>query len=523
MALQRLRKSVVLALAAIAFAVALVVLLVGPWPAYSSRGPTLRKLAAAGERIKVAPFSPSLPASTHRPLRAGWASRVITPFAPVPLFGYAARQGHNSTGVMQDLRVRAVAVGDGVKTVLLIGADLLVIPPNLSNPVRAQIRAATGLDEAAILFSATHTHSAPNPWDNLAARHFAGGAYVEEVGQILRTAFVEAALTAIEDMEPAGIARGRFDAAEFVRNRAREGNSVDSRFEYLVFRKADGKRCYVLNFSAHATVLGPDNLLISGDYPGYLQGYLEQTWGVTALFQCGASGNAAPEPPVPAEAHLELVRTAMGRIPDGSPARTVLLQAPEALEVHARAAALGQALAERVQKGDAGLVFADLAPISYLGTRVPLPPYQIRFRLGWRFSPLLLPLLGVDSTGWIQAVRIGDTVLIGLPVEPSSELGKTWKDSFTSKDLSLWFCSFSSDYRGYVSPDIYYRAVAPDGSLPYETGLMSWCGPDAAQYFGTITRWLVRLMAPEAVLPDIPESPGLPPAPNRPATPPDTP
>ena len=191
--------------------------------------------------------------------------------------------------------------------------------------------------------------------------------------------------------------------------------------------------------------------------------------------------------------------------------------------VDARAAALGQALAERVQKGDAGLVFADLAPISYLGTRVPLPPYQIRFRLGWRFSPLLLPLLGVDSTGWIQAVRIGDTVLIGLPVEPSSELGKTWKDSFTSKDLSLWFCSFSSDYRGYVSPDIYYRAVAPDGSLPYETGLMSWCGPDAAQYFGTITRWLVRLMAPEAVLPDIPESPGLPPAPNRPATPPDTP
>src|SRR5690606_8365683 len=50
----------------------------------------------------------------------------------------------------------------------------------------------------------------------------------------------------------------------------------------------------IANYAIHGTVMGGENLLISGDAPGVVSAYVEQETGAPLLFINGAAGNIAP-------------------------------------------------------------------------------------------------------------------------------------------------------------------------------------------------------------------------------------
>jgi len=50
----------------------------------------------------------------------------------------------------------------------------------------------------------------------------------------------------------------------------------------------------IANYAMHGTVLGPENLLLSGDAPGIVADYVEQKLGAPMLYINGAAGNLAP-------------------------------------------------------------------------------------------------------------------------------------------------------------------------------------------------------------------------------------
>jgi hypothetical protein len=71
----------------------------------------------------------------------------------------------------------------------------------------------------------------------------------------------------------------------------------------------------IANYAIHGTVLGPQNLLISGDAPGIVSEYVEQETGVPLLFINGAAGNLAPiysVYPSPEAGHLSQFRVLLG-------------------------------------------------------------------------------------------------------------------------------------------------------------------------------------------------------------------
>jgi len=73
------------------------------------------------------------------------------------------------------------------------------------------------------------------------------------------------------------------------------------------------------------------------------------------------------------------------------------------------------------------------------------------------------------------------------------------------KNYDLWVTGFCGSYAGYISPDKYYgEIINKKGSLAYETGLMSWCGPDQEAYFTDLMKHMVESIRP---FPDIPKQP----------------
>jgi len=91
---------------------------------------------------------------------------------------------------------------------------------------------------------------------------------------------------------------------------------VDRRIGLLRIEKADGTlMALIANYPIHGTVLGGENLLISGDAPGIVSTYVEEKTGAPLIFINGAAGNLAPIYsvfPSPESGHLGEFRVLLG-------------------------------------------------------------------------------------------------------------------------------------------------------------------------------------------------------------------
>jgi len=401
-------------------------------------------------------------------LQAGWASVELTPPIGVPLAGYGNRGGAPSTGVHDPLFVKALAVSDGVDTAIIVGSDMLIVSDNIAHPVRDLVAEATGLDENAILFNATHTHSGPGgAMPGLLAKAFAGD-YHPEVPELAIRVFSEAIIAAHANMAPARMAHGVAFAPEHIRNRARSGGDTDPSLQYLVVEQDGGERCIVVRYSAHSTVIGGNNMEFSGDYPGFVQRIMTEATGAECIFLAGAMGS------------MSASNTGDG---DG----------------FQRAENLGRSLVERILPELEDLRFEEAVEVAAVGVPIYFPSYQIRLNPSWRVSPKLPPLAGLGDEGWVHAVRVGNVVMAGIPADYSGELAvamRRWAEEVF--EIDLWMNSFSGSYVGYVSPDEYYldpwvlEDPAEANRARYEIQVMSWTGPQQEAIFDGLAKHMVR-------------------------------
>ncbi|HPD61000.1 MAG TPA: neutral/alkaline non-lysosomal ceramidase N-terminal domain-containing protein, partial [Thermodesulfobacteriota bacterium] len=431
---------------------AFVLVVIGPWPAY---GPGYQDKDYFRHSITAINKSvEDLRHGTPYQLIAGWGVSDMTPKTGIPLAGYRGRHGKPSIGVHDRLHVKALVVGDGHNMAVIIGADMLLVPDNIADAVRKAIEARTPLKGTSILFTATHTHSGPGAFAPGLAFRTVIGKYDPTVAEFLIRSFIDAIDQGYRSLKPAKIAHGHLDAKAFIRNRTRRAG-VDDNLNYAVIEREDGQRCYLTRFSAHPTILGSENFELSGDYPGFLQQTIEQSTGATALYLGGAVGS-------------------------------MKTQGTQGDDAFSRAKMFGETLARMVIKQtEKGLCFQDQVAVASIGAPIELPPLQLRLGLdGWRVSPFFGQILGIRRTAWLQAVRIGNLLLIGTPGDFSGEISVEWRKWAAQKKYDLWVTSFCGSYAGYISPDKYYDEITDKkGSLAYEIGLMSWCGPNQEAYF----------------------------------------
>lgn len=241
--------------------------------------------------------------------RVGMAKVKITPEKPIRMAGYASRtQPHES--VASDLYAKAMALedGDGNRAVV-ITADVIGFPNELSEAICKRLQAATGVKREAVLISGSHTHAGPLVTPRLGyALTEAEEKRVVDYGKMLEDEAVAIAQQALANLEPARLMWGT-GVADFVMNRreftergiilgVNPRGAADRGVPVLRVEDAGGELLAALFGAAcHCTTLTGGNLSIDGDYAGHAQAYVEEKHpGAQAMFIPGCGADANPYP-----------------------------------------------------------------------------------------------------------------------------------------------------------------------------------------------------------------------------------
>ena len=400
----------------------------------------------------------------HGELFAGFGRALLTPtihaagdepsqgrFRSLPLAGYGDRRGRPAKGAHDDLFVKAVAFRVGSRLGVMLGADALIIPPEVTAIAAARLKQELGLGREQLYLSATHTHCSLGGWgEGVVAEQFAG-----EFQPGARSWFADRIVTAVRlaiaDLKPASFGSGRFAAPDFVRNRlVGDLGKVDPDFNYVVVKQTQGSIAVLGSYSAHATVLSGGTMEFSADYPGVWQRAVEEKTGGIAVFLAGEVGSHSP---VPGAKGFEGTDR-MGR-------------------------ALAQETVERLPL----VALTNAIDFGLQGLDISMPELNVRVTDGVRLRPwLAAKLMAVSPHSFLQAFRLDRSIWLSTPCDFSGELALGIKEHLKVQGFDGVITSFNGDYVGYVILPRYYHM---DG---YEPRVMSFFGPNVPDYFVELMR-----------------------------------
>jgi len=239
-------------------------------------------------------------------LKAGVARVNITPPVGFPQAGFAARK-EVSQGILDDLFAKALVLDDGKIRIAMVTCDLLGLDKDVVAEIRHLIEKKTDIKGDNVMIACSHTHSGPAVKDPgyLEERLVAGiiPAWFEVLPRTIAGAVQMAARALVKAR--AGTGEGHSDIGVNRRLKTEEGVTigpnpqgiVDPTVGVLRVDREDGSPLAVLvNYACHAVTLGPENLLFSADYPGYMMNTLERLWGgrTMVMFANGTAGNINP-------------------------------------------------------------------------------------------------------------------------------------------------------------------------------------------------------------------------------------
>ncbi len=419
-------------------------------------------------------------------LRAGFSKVCISPSIGAPLAGFAARHGV-SEGIHDDLFARALVLANGESVVALVSVDLLALSSEFIKRVRDGIQRRTGIKPESVMIASTHTHAGPvtittffNPEESV------DSVYMDSLAEAVEQSVTNAWLTRF----PArvGVGEAKVDGVG-VNRRSPDQRPIDEQVGIIKVDDLNGQpRAVLINYSCHPTVLGPDNLLVTGDFPNFAIEQIERNIGPDgfAMFVNGTQGNISM-------GHSSEL-SAIGVI---TPGRTF-----------ERAAELGHLLADATLVALPDITTSDTPTVNALTISVNLPlknyppleeaiksledadahlarltaegapPEQIMPAKTRRLYASITNFYAREALGLpdghlpieLQGFRLGNAAFVAIPGEVFVEIGLTLKRQ--SPHMTFVF-GIANGYIGYLPT----RQAYADGG--YEV-VSSKCQPDAA-------------------------------------------
>jgi hypothetical protein len=232
-------------------------------------------------------------------LLAGTARRDISPRKPMFLCGYP-HVDRISTGVHDPLLATALCLRRGDQSVLLVATDLLFVNPWTAREWRREASARSGVPEAGVFISCSHTHSGPNTCDVM---EWGPSPVVPRLDPdymaFLKQSLSDAAAEAAASLQPARLAwtSAAVDGVGCNRHDPEHG-ARDPDVSILALRHAVSGRLLALDltYSMHPTVMHEDSKLVSSDFPGFARQRIQMLAGsdLPILYHTGPAGNQSP-------------------------------------------------------------------------------------------------------------------------------------------------------------------------------------------------------------------------------------
>lgn len=378
----------------------------------------------------------------------------------------------------QEGKLRAVAVvleKDGAK-LAIVACDILMITRDLLDPAVKQITEATGIPGERVLINCTHTHHAPSTvrvhgYDRVPA-------FCEEVQRKI----VQAVKDANTNLSKGGCEflfhLGREETVG-MNSRLMLGDSTifwigdksdavrptgpfDPELPVLAFRDSQRQmKALIFNHSTH-TIGVRSGAKRSPSYYGLAAQELETELGGVVSFLEGASGsthNISGLVPVP---------VAIQRVKEAVNAALVQAQ-PQRVD---KLAAIKRPFTFKVRRFDEAK--EDAAVASYCNKRAAQRA-DSTIEVFRKMRAKLAPQQGQERTTWLQAVRIGDVAIVGVPAEFFTKLGLDIKNR--SPFRHTYIAELANDWIGYVPDADAFKL----GGYQVWTGFHSYCEPGTGE------------------------------------------
>ncbi len=345
-------------------------------------------------------------------LKVGVSKAVITPPIGVKLAGYAHRI-QRSVGILDDLYARALVLSNNERTIAIVICDLLWLSRSIVKDIKRRIRKDTGIPEESVLIACTHTHYGPDLTQ-------ACESYIE----YLKAQIVGVVYSATRNMKPASIGFAK-DICYAGANRRNPKSPygpyylyswpegpIDPEVVVALIKDDNGNNiCSLVNYACHPVTLGPNELGISKDYPKYVIDLLESTLGGMSIFINGCCGNINPrwiwDKP-------EMENPPRRKFPEELEER---LKESKRIGIMIGASAL-KAL-ETITNFQSNIEISSANATIELPVRKDLPERILSWMKPHPLRDHINEILnGKKSiTTEVQALRIGDSIIVGLPGE----------------------------------------------------------------------------------------------------------
>jgi len=367
------------------------------------------------------------------------------------LGGYGSRMSKPATGVHDKIWAKAFVLKKGNKKYAIITMDVLGLPPNVK-PELLQLLKGKGWNKENMMLLPSHSHTsldmpALNDKNNLNSPQI--GIYQPELLQFVLKSLSELINEADKNYREVKI--GTETVPVDGKNRNRRGDpAVDKDLTVTRIDTKKGKPMAVLvNWTAHPTFTGGKDMLVSGEWPGYLQRGLEEKIGngVTVLYYNGAEGDQSP-------------------IGVGG------------TNSYEKAENYGRAMAENAFK-----VYKNISPVAHVKfdynySKIDLPKRKVHpsfmetggeeYNLTPEALHAVLNVMAPESAG-IGSVRIGDLLLVGAPGELAAGLGLQIKNKLRTEGIkSPVIGGLANEWISYIlSADQYNNGAGYESSVSF--------------------------------------------------------
>ena len=440
-------------------------------------------------------------------LAAGTARVDITPPIGIAHAGWGAQSHEGAEGIDMPLTITALVIEpdgntDPAAQIAILDIDTCMLVETYDTAIRIAVSDSTGIPPANQRVSYTHTHSGPIEGLSWIVQ---GSDMVEPWFESMGPASAKAVEEAIAKITAVRVDSGTGHCEVNINRRPvshdgtvftgrNPGGFVDHEVLVTALDDLDGNPVATLvNYACHPTIMGPDNRLITPDYPGPVRETVEGIVGGTCLFLQGAAGNQGP---VDGFTGDTAVYRRLGKQLGIEAARVRLNIDPvprkEKLEeILASGADLGVYSFKQAGESDDTLGVIDSVASLPIKEMPPESEVQEKFdrirghlesvrnsggsieeikkaAFPAKRETLLLRHTQTFGQGGnkreipIQVIRIGNTALVAIPVEPFAEIGTAVKER-SPADWTL-FSGYSNGYYGYLPMAYAY----PEGG--YEVG-----------------------------------------------------
>jgi len=391
----------------------------------------------------------------ENPLLCGWAKVNLQPPYPTTIAIDAKRKGKKFEGIRDSIYVRAFVFKQGDVKVAYVSADLLILPPTVTE-ILDSILQQDGFNLNNIYLTATHTHTSIGAWHNSYVGKIFAGKFDPNIPKHIANCIAHAIKTASNDLQPSKIGHTAIPASRLVFNRlVGEKGKVDSMIRIVKIESANGSSAAMISFTAHATIFHEKMMQLSADWPGEAVKQIEQSGKVEfACFSAGAVGSHGPFE------HSKIQEEELNYMAKG-------------------VAAIAKSVLDTLQTNQVNTLQMQRVPIY-------LREAQMRINKNFALSPKWFYKLFGNLQLYINKLQVGNLVFIGMPCDFSGELSYNIEPTAKKMGLELHLTSFNGGYGGYITEDNWYELDA------YETRTMGWFGPGNGNYFSELSRRLLE-------------------------------